>query len=234
MRRIALKPSSGFRPPARLRARVLVDAGLVRPSLLERSAWKIRCAAFGVGLSLFGLWFVRGATAGDGGAIHDPWIAFLVPAALAAMMTWGALRHGKGNFGPAVVQLAGACFLGPIALALVALASHLDPMSKAGMVAAASMVSEPHATIGGALGLLLVLLALAPPADPTRAMWKGAALGAAAGAWVSVSCGFTCPILESSHVIALHVVYVPLLAAAGAALAYGYDRLLFGAPQKTQ
>jgi hypothetical protein len=146
----------------------------------------------------------------------------VVPALVAITLSAVAVFGRRGMLGPPLERILGALLLGALALA----ASALVATKLAGPVVSVAGHDGPasHAGLGFAGIALFTLAALAPPRDPSRPGWNGALVGAAAGTWLSLSCGFTCPILAMPHVLSWHLAWVPGLALVGAGLGSAYGR----------
>jgi len=208
-------------PPARLRDRVLASAASA-PARPRSSA--LRAPLFVVGAAIFAVAIVRGVGNGYGGAARDPWFAFVLPGICAAVLTTAAVVRKGGMFGPPFEQLLLSVLVGPVALLLLAIAASA-PSSQ---VTLPDAPSDGHVGLGLACASLIAFLALAPPRDPMQAGLNGAALGAAAGAWVSLACSLTCTSLELPHVLLRHLLWVPGLSVLGAIAGHLLDRVRFG------
>jgi hypothetical protein len=201
----ALRPPP---PPPALRERVLLAAAY-SPS--RARAPRAGAALAGLGAATVAAWAVRPLFAGGG----LPLPALALTAGGAALVTAAALARRRGMFGPPLGQLLLAVLGGPLPFAATALAARAVPLWRASPSAAAPGTHPPAAV---ALASLVALLALAPPRDPVNPAWNGAAVGAAAGAWLAFGCGLGCPSGELAHLASRHVAFVPALAAAGALL----------------
>ncbi len=208
-------------PPARLRDRVL--AGAASAPARPHSA-VMRRAVFVVGAAIFVAAIERGVSHGAGGAARDPWFAFVFPAVCAAILTTAAVVRRSGMFGPPLEQLLLSLVVGPVALLLLAVAANA-PSSQ---IAPSNAPSDGHVGLGLACASLIAFWALAPPRDPMLAGLNGAALGAAAGAWVSLACCLPCTSLELPHVLLRHLLWVPGLSVMGAIAGHLIDRVRFG------
>jgi hypothetical protein len=209
-------------PPARLRDRVLASAAGV--TARPRSG-ALRGFLFVAGAAIFAGAIGRGVSHGGGGAARDPWFAFVLPGVCAAILTTAAVVRKRGMFGPPLEQLLLSVIVGPVALLLLAVAASA-PSSQ---VTPSDAPSDGHVGLGLACASLIAFLALAPPRDPMQAGLNGAALGAAAGAWVSLACNLTCTSLELPHVLLRHLLWVPGLSVVGAIAGHLLDRVRFGA-----
>ena len=207
-------------PPADLRARVLQSAG-ASPSRPRRLG--VRAVAIGLGAAVCAIELVRAAAEGHGAAAAVPLFVFVIPALTAVALSGVAVAGRRGMFGPPLGRVILALVAAPLAL----VASAFAAVRIAGPIVATGGGDAPvaHAGLGFAGIALFTLLALAPPRDPSLPAWSGALVGAAAGAWLSVSCGLTCPVLAMAHVLSWHLAWIPGLALVGAGLGWAYGRL---------
>jgi hypothetical protein len=164
----------------------------------------------------------RAVVAGGGAAMHVPLWVLVVPAMTAIALSVVAVVGRRGMLGPPLGRVFAALVLPP----LVLVASAFVAAQVAGPIVATGANAAPatHAGLGFAGFALFTLAAVAPPRDPARPGWSGALLGAAAGTWLSLSCGFTCPVLEVPHVLTWHLAWIPGLALVGAGLGWLYGR----------
>jgi hypothetical protein len=205
-----------------LRVRVLQGVGGAKTSP-DRSATRLRRSlVFVIGFVAFLFWLLHAARFDRSAAARDLWLAFLLPAGCAALVSSAAVVRRRGMFGPPLGQLVACVLAGPTVLGLLALlASRARPVMPESW---APPSTDPHVSLGLACLSLLSLLAAFPPGDPVRAGWNGAAVGATAGAWLSVSSSVTCPSLDALHVLLHHVIWMPALTALGALAGLFYQR----------
>jgi len=207
-------------PPAELRARLLQSAA-ASPSRARHDG--VRTIAVALGALACAIELARAVVAGGGAAMRVPLWVLVVPATTAIALTAVALFGRRGMLGPPRGRVFAALVLAP----LVLVASALLAAQAAGPIVATAGDAAPvtHAGLAFAALALFTLTALAPPRDPSGPGWSGALVGAAAGTWLSLSCGFTCPVLEMPHVLTWHLAWIPALALVGAGLGWLYGRL---------
>jgi hypothetical protein len=205
-----------------LRNRVLQGVRVAKTSRDRPTTRLHRSVVFAIGFVAFVFWLLHAARFDRSAAARDLWLAFLLPSGCASLITSAAVVRRRGMFGPPLGQLVASVLAGPTVLGVLAfLASRASRAMPDGW---APPSTDPHVSIALACLSLLSLLAVLPPGDPVRAGWNGAAVGATAGAWLSVSSSLTCPSLDASHVLLHHVIWVPALTALGALAALLYQR----------
>jgi hypothetical protein len=141
-------------------------------------------------------------------------LSLLVGLTLAATVI--ALGRGARGLGPGAATLAAAaCLVAPIygALALGGASHAVEPAARQAL----SPVGAPCLYIGSAVGLL-VLGAFATAlrrAAPAASRLRGAALGAAAGAWAGLTVFVFCPAGAHRHLLVGHVLPIAALTLVG-------------------
>lgn len=199
-----------MKPPPHLRARVLAD--VVRRD--EVVAWEppLRPVLAVLGLACLTRWaivFLQEISAG--GLAHDgplSWIALVTATATTALVATGR----RGMLGPPLARLVAAAAGG---LAILVVSPFVMASLTAGTVAASgssSTIRTPHGDAFVYLGVALLAVAAAWRNDPIPAGARGAALGAAAGLWLSAVCTIACSVTDPWHVVVHHVAFVPALA----------------------
>lgn len=141
------------------------------------------------------------------------WFALGLFGALTLAATYLALAQGRNGCGAmAAVLIAIACLIAPLYTILIA----PEPLHASGAVLEATQISPWGArclivaSIVIALALTGFLFALRR-AVPVSVRLRGAALGAAAGAWAGLALLFFCPAAERLHLLVGHS--LPVLAA---------------------
>ena len=154
-------------------------------------------------------------------SIERLWFALGLFGALTLAATYLALAQGRNGFGAmAAVLIAIACLIAPIYTILIA----PEPLHASGTVLEATQVSPWGvrclivASIVIALALTGFLFALRR-AVPVSVRLRGAALGAAAGAWAGFALLFFCPAAERLHLLVGHSLPVFAATLLGALLA---------------
>jgi hypothetical protein len=149
------------------------------------------------------------------------WFALGLFGGLTVAVTYLALAQGGNGFGAmAAVLIAIACLIAPLYTILIA----PEPLHVSGTVLEATQISPwglrclVVASIVIALALTGFLFALRR-AVPVSVRLRGAAVGAAAGAWAGLALLFFCPAADRLHLLVGHS--LPVLAATllGAVLA---------------
>ena len=133
--------------------------------------------------------------------------------ALTLAATYLALAQGRNGFGAmAAVLMAIACLIAPLYTMLIA----PEPLHASGTVLEATQISPWGvrclivASIVITLAMTGFLFALRR-AVPVSVRLRGAALGAASGAWAGLALLFFCPAAERSHLLVGHA--LPVFAA---------------------
>lgn len=146
-------------------------------------------------------------------SIERLWFTLGVFGALTLAATYLALAQGRNGFGAiAAVLIAIACLIAPLYTILIA----PQPLHASGTVFEATQISPWGArclivaSIVIALALSGFLFALRR-AVPVSVRLRGAALGAAAGAWAGLALLFFCPAADRLHLLVGHS--LPVLAA---------------------
>jgi hypothetical protein len=146
-------------------------------------------------------------------SIERLWFALGLFGALTLAATALALTQGRNGFGVmATVLITIACLVAPLYTILIA----PEPLHASGTVLEATQISPWGvrclivAAIVIALALTGFLFALRR-AVPVSVRLRGAALGAAAGAWAGLALLFFCPAAERLHLLVGHS--LPVLAA---------------------
>jgi hypothetical protein len=146
-------------------------------------------------------------------SIERLWFALGLFGALTLAATALALTQGRNGFGAmATVLITIACLVAPLYTILIA----PEPLHASGTVLEATQISPWGvrclivASIVIALALTGFLFALRR-AVPVSVRLRGAALGAAAGAWAGLALLFFCPAAERLHLLVGHS--FPVLAA---------------------
>ncbi len=137
---------------------------------------------------------------------------------IAGVVTGVALAPGRRGLGPKALLLIAATL---VVAPLYTLVSAVHPLrSPAGDAAARALHPEglPCALVAfGVGGLALAAFGLALwRAVPVAPVLRGAALGAAAGAWAGLALFLQCPAYETMHIFVGHVLPVAAFAVAGA------------------
>jgi hypothetical protein len=146
-------------------------------------------------------------------SIERLWFVLGLFGALTLTATYVAVAQGRNGFGAmAAVLIALACLIAPLYTILIA----PEPLHASGTVLEATQISRwgvrclVLASIVIALALTGFLFALRR-AVPVAVRLRGAALGAAAGAWAGLALLFFCPAAERLHLLVGHS--LPVLAA---------------------
>lgn len=154
-------------------------------------------------------------------SIERLWFALGVFGALTLAATYLALAQGRNGLGAmAAVLIAIACLIAPLYTILIA----PEPIHASGTVLEATQISPWGArclivaSIVIALALTGFLFALRR-AVPVSVRLRGAALGAAAGAWAGLALLFFCPAADRLHLLVGHSLPVVAATLLGALLA---------------
>jgi hypothetical protein len=146
-------------------------------------------------------------------SIERLWFAIVLFGALTLAATYLAVARGRNGFGAMAAVLIGlACLIAPLYTLLIVPA----PLHASGSVLEATQISPWGircalvACIVIALALVGFLFALRR-AVPVSVRLRGAALGAAAGAWAGLALLFFCPAADRLHLLVGHS--LPVLAA---------------------
>jgi hypothetical protein len=154
-------------------------------------------------------------------SIERLWLTLGVFGALTLAATYLALAQGRNGFGAmAPVLTTIACLIAPLYTILIA----PEPLHASGTALEATQISPWGgrclivASIVIALALMGFLFALRR-AVPVSARLRGAALGAAAGAWAGLALMFFCPAADRLHLLVGHSLPVFAATLLGALLA---------------
>jgi hypothetical protein len=146
-------------------------------------------------------------------SVERLWFSLALFGVLTLLATYLALAQGRNGFGAmAAVLIAIACLVAPLYTILIA----PEPLHESGTLLEAAQISRWGArclivaSIVIALALTGFLFALRR-AVPVSVRLRGAALGAAAGAWAGLALLFFCPAADRLHLLVGHS--LPVLAA---------------------
>ena len=147
-------------------------------------------------------------------------IVLLLIVGLTLLATLVALGRGERGLGSGVVALfLAAVLVTPIYAAL----TLVDPLEVSQAAAASLATLSPWAprcfTVSAAVGLLVLLsfTAALRRSAPVASRLRGAALGAAAGAWAGLGIFIYCPATEYHHLLVGHVLPIAALTLLGLA-----------------
>ena len=147
-------------------------------------------------------------------------IVLLLIVGLTLSATMIALGRGERGLGSSVVAL----FLAAVLVTpIYAVLTLLDPLEVSQAAAASLATLSPWAprcfTVSAAVGLLVLLsfTAALRRSAPVASRLRGAAVGAAAGAWAGLSVFMYCPATEYHHLLVGHVLPIAALTLLGLA-----------------
>ena len=208
-------------PSSSLRDKVLADAAANRARTRaegRRRAVLFYALAALAGLPLFFAWGGMGHVAGRPMEIT---LGIALGALLVAVASaWVAWWRGKSQVGRSQAALLGVAVAVPVATYIWLVSWHdryVEPFHRLGLRCLAMTLASGLPMLFAAVWLRKRTVALHPVAS-------GAALGAAAGAFGSVTVELWCPLTNSPHVLFGHAFPIVLLALAGAVM----GRLLLG------
>ena len=205
-------------PSSALREKVLADAAShharTRSQGRKRATLVFAIAAL-LGLPLFFAWGGLTHSAGRPFALTVGIAvgALLLAVACAAVAWW----RGKSQVGRSSMALVAIALLAPIATYAWLVSwhgSYVEPFERLGLRCLALTLASGAPLLGAALYVRKHTVAVHPVAS-------GAALGAAAGAFGSITVDLWCPLTSSAHVLVGHALPIVVLSLLGAVLGRG-------------